>query len=196
MWAQQPHGVLCLAGSAHFPSCLFLPQGPERELHPGHPQEGFPWGHRPQELVSGSGDGHGLAWRVWVGSEAGNVGNCTCAIPVMLLLLSPAGNWTRTRSAALRMGLFGLCGGWKSCKWPGVAGVPSPHLSIQPAYTGWWVGAAAPGGSVSHEPSRSPISNLPTLTSLPLPSCRTLNNNNITSIPVSSFNHMPKLRTL
>lgn len=25
---------------------------------------------------------------------------------------------------------------------------------------------------------------------------RTLNNNNITSIPVSSFNHMPKLRTL
>lgn len=28
------------------------------------------------------------------------------------------------------------------------------------------------------------------------PPCRTLNNNNISTIPVSSFNHMPKLRTL
>lgn len=33
------------------------------------------------------------------------------------------------------------------------------------------------------------------LNGLPVP-FRTLNNNNITTIPVSSFNHMPKLRTL
>lgn len=34
------------------------------------------------------------------------------------------------------------------------------------------------------------------LSDLGSPLLRTLNNNNITTIPVSSFNHMPKLRTL
>lgn len=59
-----------------------------------------------------------------------------------------------------------------------------------------WVGAVAPGGLVPPGPSHAPIYGLATLTCPLLPFCRTLNNNNITSIPVSSFNHMPKLRTL
>lgn len=51
-------------------------------------------------------------------------------------------------------------------------------------------------GLVPPRPSPFPIYSLSALTCPSLSSCRTLNNNNITSIPVSSFNHMPKLRTL
>lgn len=78
-------------------------------------------------------------------------------------------------------------------------GCPHPwplHLSIPPPSAGGWVGAAPPRGLVPPAPSHAPIYGLATLTCHLLPFCRTLNNNNITSIPVSSFNHMPKLRTL
>lgn len=51
-------------------------------------------------------------------------------------------------------------------------------------------------GLVPPRPSHVPVYSLFALTYPSLSSCRTLNNNNITSIPVSSFNHMPKLRTL
>lgn len=105
-------------------SFLFLLQGPERELHPGHPQEGFPWGHRPQEPVSPGGDGHGCHGGVWDQirwqEASGATGRSLPGLSQQRSLrLSPAGNWTRTRSAASRTGLSVPCGGWRSCKCPG-----------------------------------------------------------------------------
>lgn len=92
------------------------------------------------------------------------------------------------------------CGGEKPGKGSKPRGVrlsPSPtSLSIHLSCAGAWVGAIAPRGLVPPGPSHALIYCLATLTCPPLLSRRTLNNNNITSIPVSSFNHMPKLRTL
>lgn len=91
---------------------------------------------------------------------------------------------------------------WRGEAWkrqqalPGVWAVPIPCLSVHPPCAGGWVGAVASRGLVPPGPSHAPTYGLAALTCPPLPSRRTLNNNNITSIPVSSFNHMPKLRTL
>lgn len=79
---------------------------------------------------------------------------------------------------------------------PGVWAVPIPHISIYPPCARRWVGTVASRGLMPPGPSHALIYGLAALICSPLPSCRTLNNNNITSIPVSSFNHMPKLRTL
>lgn len=75
------------------------------------------------------------------------------AVPQRFLHLSPAGNWTRTRSAASRMGLSAPCGGWRSCKWPGAS------WSLQP--TSPMRGEVVPGCS--------PLRDILSVPSLPVP---------------------------
>lgn len=118
----------------------------------------------------------------------------------------------------LKQGLSrGLIQLLQSCA-PGLDRAPGGHLSAtgcgeekpgKDSKSCWGFGLSAacsstsihpmPGcsqGLVLPRPSHIPFYSLSALTRPSLSCCRTLNNNNITSIPVSSFNHMPKLRTL
>ena len=70
----------------------------------------------------------------------------------------------------------------------------SPWVQPQLGPLGWTVGALWERSQVPPLPAQLPAG--PVLSDLGSPPLRTLNNNNITTIPVSSFNHMPKLRTL